>query len=149
MSQDRSSKKHTDHDSSALKNLGEKLVGTWRLSGGATGQSRYEWAENHKFIMHHVDIIVGRPIRGLEVIGYLKNIGEEPSEDVHSRFYSFTDGLTLDYTFELKGKHYTIWFGERGSNNFFEADFSEGNRSFQGEWQWPGGGYSAKADRID
>jgi hypothetical protein len=52
--------------------------------------------------------------QGIEVIGHLRPFGEEPSEDIRSRFYD-SMGNTLDYVYELKGDTLTIWGGEKGA----------------------------------
>jgi hypothetical protein len=95
--------------SAALKGIGGALVGTWKLSGGAEGVIRYEWMEGGRFLVQHADLkAFGRQIKGIEAIGNLHRVGEQPSEDVWTRFYSFLDGLTLDYVYELRGKELTI-----------------------------------------
>ncbi|MFZ0145207.1 MAG: hypothetical protein WAL08_12680 [Candidatus Sulfotelmatobacter sp.] len=125
------------------------LVGTWKISGDAHGQIRYEWADGGFFLMQHVDLAyAGRTIKGIEVIGHLQGIGQQPSQDIHSRFYSFTDGLTLDYVYELAGDIFTIWFGPKGSNNRFQGKFSKDGNTFTGGWRWPGGGYDIEGIRI-
>lgn len=132
----------------ALQQLGERLLGTWQLSGGANGRSCYEWAEGGHFLIHHVDLFVNRPIRGIEIIGHLHRVGQPRSDEIWSRFYSFTDGLTLDYVFELNGRTLIIWFMQKGSDNSMHAQFSEDNNQFEGGWSWPGGGYKVKATRL-
>ncbi|MGB2607285.1 MAG: hypothetical protein WBC78_27005, partial [Candidatus Sulfotelmatobacter sp.] len=52
------------------------LVGTWKVSGDARGQIRFEWMEGDFFLMQHVDLIyAGRTIRGIEIIGRLHEAG--------------------------------------------------------------------------
>jgi hypothetical protein len=101
----------------------DKLVGTWKLSGDVEGQIKFEWAEGRFFLIQHVDLkspqkYGGRRIQGIEIIGHLQRVNEEPTSEIKSRFYSYLDGLTLDYTYELVGDAFTIWFGERGSDDF-------------------------------
>jgi len=135
--------------SEMLKRLGEALVGTWKMTGGAQGESRYEWAEGGRFLIQHVDLTAfGRKIKGIEMIGHLYRAGEDPSPEVWTRFYSFYDGLTLDYVYELDGGTLTIWFMQKGSDNRYKAEFSQDGNSFQGAWAWPGGGYEAAGTRI-
>src|SRR5215203_4827413 len=84
--------------SQAVRALG-RLVGTWRVTGGAPGTVTYEWMDGGHFLLQHLDLEQdGQPIRGLEVIGHLRPYGQEPSEDVHSRYYDST-GATLDYVY--------------------------------------------------
>lgn len=135
--------------SSALNQLGAALVGTWKLAGGAEGLIRYERAEGGFFLIQHVDLIVfNRAIKGMEIIGHSYRVGEEPSAEISSRFYSYSDGLTLDYVYEFDGEKFTIWFMRRGSNNRFLGTFSDDKRSYEGAWTWPGGGYQVTATRA-
>lgn len=131
-----------------LKNF-DKIIGKWKLSGDAHGQVEYKWAEGHHFIIQDIDIEYdGKKIKGVEIIGYIKNIGKKLSEQIHSRFYSYLNGLTLDYIYELSGNTLVIWFGEKNSDNFYRGTFSKDGSSFKGAWQWPGGGYSVTGTRI-
>ena len=135
--------------SSVLSLLGRSLAGSWRLSGGAVGLIRYEWAPGGFFLMQHVDIVAfGRPVTGLEVIGHLHRVGENATAEIWSRFYSFGDGLTLDYVYEIEGLAFTIWFGARGADNRFKGLLSEDRRTYAGAWAWPGGGYEVAATRV-
>jgi hypothetical protein len=137
---------------SDLRSL-DKLVGTWKLSGDVEGQIKFEWAEGGFFLIQHVDLkspsqYGGRRILGTEVIGHLQRVNEEPTSDIKSRFYSYLDGLTLDYTYELVGDTFTIWFGDRGSDNLFKGKFSRDGCAYSGAWKWPGGGYRMTATRV-
>ena len=98
-----------------LNNFGERLVGTWEMSGEVSGTVTYEWMEGGFFLIQRVDLEqYGQRIKGIEIIGHEKPFGSEPSEEIKSRFYSNT-GDTLDYVYELEGDTLTIWGGERGS----------------------------------
>ncbi|MBI1257834.1 MAG: hypothetical protein GC204_10220 [Chloroflexi bacterium] len=131
-----------------LKSL-EPLIGTWKVSGEAQGQIRFEWTEGGFFLVQHVDFVQnGKPIKGMEIIGHRQGVDRNPSPDIQSRFYSLFDGLTLDYTYELVGDTLRIWFGDRSSDNWFEGKFDADGNSFSGAWQWPGGGYSVSGTRI-
>jgi len=134
--------------SSDLKNFG-KLIGKWKITGDALGQVEFKWVHGGFFLMQDVDIEYGgRRIKGIEIIGHLHKLGDDSSREIWSRFYSFLDGLTLDYIYEFDGHILTIWFGQKGSNNFYKAKFSEDGNSFNGAWQWPGGGYSVVGTRV-
>jgi hypothetical protein len=131
-----------------LKNL-NRLVGTWKVSGEAQGQVRYEWTEGGFFLAQHFDLEHGgRPIRGIEMIGHLQGLGEEPSKDIRARVYSFLDGLTLDYVYELNGDTLTIWGGEKGSPAYYRGNFSDDDNTLTGGWVWPGGGYQTTTTRV-
>jgi hypothetical protein len=134
--------------SEALGRL-DRLVGAWRLEGGAQGEVRYEWAEGGRFLFQHVDIVHdGAHHRGIEVIGHLRGLGEEPSAEIWSRFYGFLDGHTLDYVYELEGDVLTVWGGHRGSPAYFRATIDATGDRFAGAWVWPGGGYEVSASRV-
>jgi hypothetical protein len=123
-----------------LKNLGERLIGTWEMSGEVSGRVTYEWMEGGFFLIQHVDLEqYGQRIKGIEIIGHEKPFGSEPSEEIKSRFYSNT-GDTLDYVYELEGDTLTIWGGERGSPAYAKSKFSEDANTGSGEWVYPGGG---------
>lgn len=123
-----------------LKNLGERLVGTWKVSGGAQGTVSFEWMEGGFFLIQHVDLEqYGQRIKGLEIIGHEKPFGAEPSEEIKSRFYSNT-GDTLDYIYELEGDTLTIWGGKKGSPAYSRGTFSDDGDALSSEWVYPGGG---------
>src|ERR1051326_96410 len=108
-----------------LKSL-ERLVGTWKLSGGVQGQIRFEWMEGGFFLVQHIDLEHDkRKIKGIETIGHLQGLGEEPSQEIRTRVYSFLDGLTLDYVYELVDDTLTIWGGEKGSPAYYRGTFSD------------------------
>jgi len=128
----------------------DRLVGTWEISGGAEGVCSYEWMEGGFFLAQHVDLEqAGQKIKGLEIIGHTHPFGEEPSEDIQSRFYSLLDGMTLDYVYELKGDTLTVWAGERGSPAYYEGRIGDDGDTVTGEWFIPGGGgYKSISTRI-
>jgi len=124
-----------NHD---LKSLG-RLVGTWKVSGGAAGTVSFEWMEGGFFLVQHVDLEQnGQQVKGLEVIGHLQPFGEVPSGDIKSRFYD-SMGNTLDYTYELNGDTLMIWGGEKGSPAYYKGTFSEDGNVCSGSWVYPGG----------
>ncbi|GAB2856343.1 hypothetical protein GCM10022221_64990 [Actinocorallia aurea] len=147
----------TDHDdtaddtarpSAALRAL-DRLVGTWRISGGAEGTVRYEWMPGGFFLLQHVELVQsGHTVTGLEVIGHLRPFGEPSGADVVSRFYD-SDGNTLDYAYEMTGDKLTIWAGAKGSPAYYEGAFSADGTTATGAWVYPGGGgYSSTMTRL-
>src|SRR5262245_34377202 len=134
--------------SADLKAL-DRLVGTWRVSGDAEGEVRYEWIEGGFFLLQHFDLVhTGHKSRGIEAIGHLHGFGEEPGSDIRTRVYSFLDGLTLDYVYEVSGDTLTIWGGEKGSPAYFKGTFSKDGNILKGSWVYPGGGYSTTSTRV-
>ena len=132
-----------------LKSL-DRLIGTWRQSGELDGEITYEWAEGGFFLIQRVDFTHGENmIKGMEIIGHESTFGTEPSTEIKSRFYSFLDGMTLDYVYEMEGDTLTIWGGEKGSPAYYRGTFSEDGNTLTGSWVYPGGGgYDAVSIRI-
>jgi hypothetical protein len=132
-----------------LKGL-EKLVGTWKQSGEVDGEITYEWAEDGFFLIQHVDLMqYGNRIKGIEIIGHEFTFGAEPGAEIRSRFYSFLDGMTLDYVYEMEGNALTIWGGEKGSPAYYKGTFSADGNTLTGGWVYPGGGgYKAITTRV-
>ena len=131
-----------------LKSL-DRLIGTWKQSGEVDGEIIYEWAEGGFFLIQRVDMVqYGNAIKGVEIIGHESTFGSEPSEDIKSRFYSFLDGMTLDYVYEMEGDTLTIWGGEKGSPAYYKGTFSEDGNTLKGGWVYLGGGYEAVSTRV-
>lgn len=127
----------------------EPLVGTWSVDGGAVGTVRYEWMPGGHFLLQHVDLEQGgQPVQGLEVIGHLRPFGEEPSSDIHSRFYD-SEGNTLDYVYSLVDGTLHIWAGEAHSPVAFTGALSSDGNCIDGEWDYAGqGGYRSTMTRV-
>jgi hypothetical protein len=103
------------------------------------------------FLIHRPRFVTGngQKIGGIEVIGHERPFGAEPSEDIKSRCYG-SPGETLDYVWELEGDTFTIWFGERGSPDYYSGTFSDDGDTLTGAWHYPvGGGYEATATRVE
>jgi hypothetical protein len=127
----------------------DRLAGTWEVSGGAQGRVSYEWMEGGFFLIQHVDLEqYGQKITGIEIIGHERLFGEEPGEDIKSRFYD-NMGNTLDYVYELEGDTLTIWGGEKGSPAYARGEFGEDGDTLSSEWVYPGGGgYRSTMTRV-
>ena len=124
--------------SAALRRL-DRLVGTWTVTGGAVGTVTYEWV-NDFFLTQRVDLEhEGHKSTGLEIIGHSRPFGQEPSDDIVSRYYG-DGGDTLDYVYEIDGDTLTIWGGERGSPAYYRGTFSADGKTADGAWVFPGGG---------
>ncbi|HUH07060.1 MAG TPA: hypothetical protein VML96_04545 [Egibacteraceae bacterium] len=127
-----------------------RLVGRWRISGGAEGTVTYEWMEGGFFLLQHVDLVqFGQRVTGVEIIGHERDFGSEPGEDIRSTFYDSL-GDTLRYIYEIDGETLTIWGGEKGSPAHYRGEFSPDGSTFAGSWVYPGGGgYDSTATRIE
>jgi hypothetical protein len=127
----------------------DQLVGTWKISGDATGTTTYEWMDGRFFLLQRVELDQGgQRTKGLEVIGHLRPYDGEPSRDIRSRYYS-DSGETLDYTYEVDRDTLTIWAGERDSPAYFRGTFSMDGSSCTGAWVYPsGGGYQSTMTRA-
>jgi hypothetical protein len=127
-----------------LKTL-NRLVGTWQVSGGAEGTTRYEWMEGGFFLIQHVDL---GGEKGIEIIGHEQKYGQDPSPEIKSRYYG-AQGSTFDYVYEIQGDTLMIWFGDRGSPAYYKGTFSADGNTLTGEWVYPGGGgYQSVSTRI-
>jgi hypothetical protein len=115
----------------------DRLVGMWSVTGEAEGTVSYEWAEGRYFLLQHVEL---GGSKGLEIIGHEQKYGESPSADIRSRYYGFSSGETLEYTYEIAGDKLTIWSGERGSPAYYEGTFDADGNVLTGAWHYPGGG---------
>jgi hypothetical protein len=127
----------------------DRLVGTWRVSGGAQGTVAYEWMEGRFFLLQHVDLDHdGHRIKGIEIIGHEQPFEAPPSEDIKSRYYD-SMGDTLDYVYEVEGDTLTIWGGERSSPAYYRGTFSQDGNTCAGAWVFPGGGgYESTMTRV-
>ncbi|GAB2967798.1 hypothetical protein GCM10023080_033140 [Streptomyces pseudoechinosporeus] len=125
------------------------LVGTWKLSGDAEGETTYSWMRGGHFLIQRASLTQGGETHHVtEVIGYEKPfMAEQAAETISSRAYT-DSGDTLDYTWELQGEVLTIWGGQKGSPAFARATFSADHNTLTGAWQWPGGGYEFSATRV-
>ena len=139
-----------DEPAADLRSLGNRLVGTWEVSGDVRGRVTYEWIEGGFFLVQRVEFEQedGQRIMGLEIIGHERPFGAGPSEEIKSRFYSNT-GDTIDYVYELEGDTLTIWAGEKGSPAYYRGTFGDGDDTLTGAWHYPGGGgYQATSTRV-
>lgn len=125
----------------------DRLVGTWRHSGDATGTISYRWMEGGFFLIQQGELdLFGHRNAFTEIIGRERPFGGEPSADIKSRTYT-SEGDTLDYVYEMDGDTLTIWGGERGGPSYYRGTFSPDGDTLKGAWTWPGGGYSVVSTR--
>ena len=125
----------------------DRLVGTWRISGDATGTVTYRWMQGGFFLVQDGELeLFGHLSTFTEIIGRERPFSGEPSTDIKSRTYT-AEGDTLDYVYELDGDTLTIWGGHRGSDSKYTGTFTADGNTLSGGWTWPGGGYNATTTR--
>lgn len=125
----------------------DRLVGTWRVTGGSEGTVTYRWLDGGFFLIQDIDLVQdGHAVKGVEMIGRERPFGGEPGEDVKSRYYG-SQGETFDYVYEMAGDTLTIWGGEKGSPAYYRGTFD--GDSVTGAWVYPGGGgYESTMTRV-
>jgi hypothetical protein len=124
-----------------LKALGDRLVGTWAISGEAEGETTWEWMEGGFFLLQRGwTRRDGAEQKYLQVIGHDRLFGVERTEAITGRLYT-DHGDTLTYVCELDGDTMTIWVEEKGSPAVYTGTFSADGNMIEGVWIWPGGGY--------
>jgi hypothetical protein len=126
----------------------ERLVGTWKISGGSEGEATYEWMEGRQFLVQR-----GRVVRPegtftyVQIIGLERTPGEDEPEHVTGRLYT-SDGMALRYTSEADDRGMTIWMGDKGSPSVYRGEWSDDGNTLAGAWEWPGGGYDETMTRV-
>lgn len=134
----------------------DPYVGTWSLQGKEAreygeihGTLTFEWMEGGHFLLQHVDINhAGRPVKGIEVIGYGRDWEGNAHEDCTSHFFDNT-GNHFVYIYDIGDDGaITIWGGYVASPVAFRGRFGEDRRTITGRWGWPGGGYGAVMTRT-
>jgi hypothetical protein len=64
-----------------LKNLGNRLVGAWEVSGDAQGRVSFEWMEGGFFLIQRVELEqYGQKVRGIHDVGDTWPSREEEAE---------------------------------------------------------------------
>jgi hypothetical protein len=131
-----------------LKTLGDRLVGTWTVSGEAEGETTWEWMDGGFFLIQRGwTRREGAKQTYLQIIGHDRMPGSEPSDAITGRLYT-SQGDTLAYVCELDGDTMTIWMGEKGSPAVYKGAFSADGITIEGAWEWPGGGYKETMTRF-
>ncbi len=131
-----------------LKALGDRLVGTWKISGENEGETTWEWMEGGFFLIQRGwSRREGIEQRYLQIIGYERTPGAEPGDAITGRLYT-NHGDTLTYVCEVDGDTMTIWVGDKGSPAVYRGTFSADGNTINGAWEWPGGGYRETMTRV-
>ena len=102
----------------------DRLVGTWEITGEATGRVTFRWLAGGGFLHQegHLDFD-GHRNEFVELIGRAHPPNAARPADITSRVNTGA-GQVLVYTHELAGDDVTIWFGDRGSDNRYRGTFS-------------------------
>jgi hypothetical protein len=132
-----------------------KLVGSWKLKHKDLntgeeweGQDTFEWLEGDFFLaMHHEEF--GKNIKGMMLIGYEKQWGEEkPRKDLMGHWFETTTGNHFIYIWEVTNNAMTFWLESRDSGMAFSGVFSDDFNTVTGAWKWPGGGYMLTMTKL-
>jgi hypothetical protein len=133
---------------SDLTALGDRLVGTWKVSGEAEGETSWEWMDGGFFLIQRGwTRREGVEQKYLQIIGRDRMPVSEAADAITGRLYT-SNGDTLNYVCELEGDTMTIWMGEKGSPAVYKGTFSADGDTIEGEWDWPGGGYKETMTRA-
>jgi hypothetical protein len=98
-----------------LKALGDRLVGTWKVSGEAEGETSWEWMDGGFFLIQRGwTRREGVEQTYIQIIGHDRMPGSEPADAISGPLYT-NHGDTLAYVCESEGDTMTIWMGEKGS----------------------------------
>jgi hypothetical protein len=131
-----------------LKALGDRLVGTWEVSGETEGETSWEWMDGRFFLIQRGwTRREGVEQTYLQIIGHDRMPGSPPADAISGRLYT-NHGDTLAYECELEGDTMTIWMSEKGSPAVYTGTFSADGNTIEGEWVWPGGGYKETMTRA-
>ena len=131
-----------------LKALGDRLVGTWKVSGENEGETTWEWLEGRFFLLQRGwSRREGMEQKYLQIIGHDRPPGSEPATDITGRLYT-DHGDTLSYVCQVEDDTMTIWMGEKGSPAVYRGTFSADGNTIEGAWEWPGGGYKEIMTRL-
>lgn len=133
---------------SDLKELGDRLLGTWKISGEAQGETSWEWMDGCFFLIQRGwTRREGAEQTFLQIVGYDRTPGSEPDDAITGRLYT-NKGETLVYVCELDGDTMTIRIGEKGSPAVYTGTFSAEGNTIEGSWERPLGGYEETMTRV-
>jgi hypothetical protein len=132
-----------------LKALGDRLVGTWKISGENEGETSWEWMEGGFFLIQRG--WSRREERSRSTSRSSATTGRPaPSPPMRSAVVCTPTTATRSPTCaSWRGDTMTIWMDEKGSPAVYTGTFSADGNTIEGEWEWPGGGYKETMTRAD
>jgi hypothetical protein len=120
-----------------LKALGDRLVGSWKVSGESEGETTWEWMDGGFFLIQRGwTRRNGMVQKHLKIIGVDRMPGTEPA--ITGRLYTST-GHTVGYVCELEGDRIIICTRAKGSPVVYTGRFSADGNTIEGCWEKPGG----------
>jgi hypothetical protein len=126
-----------------MKSL-DRMVGTWKVSGGARGTVRYEWFDRKSALIQYVNL---GDTRGFEVIRF-----DQDSQSWRSWFFDRSGSTVLEYTYEVDAEQLKISIDMEDRRGSFIARFSDGGNVLEGRWDWTHSGkkmgYNATLTRV-
>jgi hypothetical protein len=100
------------------------------------------------FFIHQFDAVTPQRqrVKGIEYVSF-----DEETRTLRSHLMGI-GGHNFTYTWDIEGDKWAVWFGDKGSKNFFQGQFEEGGNVVVGGWQWPAGertgGFTFTSTRI-
>jgi hypothetical protein len=77
--------------SADVKELGDRLVGTWKVSGEAEGETTWAWMEGGFFLVQRGWVRrEGMEQMYVQIIGHDRMPGSEPADAISGRLYTST-----------------------------------------------------------
>jgi hypothetical protein len=131
---------------SKLKELTERLTGKWRVTGPEIdGEAEYKPMKDGSLLVLNVDFVyAGTKIKVIQHVAY------DPATDTLRARYMDTMGDDSTYIWALDGQKMRVSQGDKDSDTYFEATFSDDNSKYSGTWHYPDGGDDdATAERIE
>jgi hypothetical protein len=128
----------------------DRLVGTWKVSGGAQGRVTYEWMEGGFFLLQHVELEqYGQRIKGMEVIG---TNGRSAASRARTSSPGSTTIWATPSTMCMSWTATPLPSGaaRRAPRPTTRGTFSQDGNTISGAWVYPDdGGYESTSSRVE
>lgn len=135
--------KTTSEATPGMRSL-DRMVGTWKVTGGARGTVRYEWFDRKSALIQYVNL---GATKGFEVIRF-----DVDSQSWRSWFFDRSGSTVLEYTYEVDAERLKISIDMDDRHGSFVARFSAGGNVLDGRWDWTQAGkkmgYNATLTRV-
>jgi hypothetical protein len=116
-----------------LTELTERLSGRWRVKGPEIdGKAEYRSVRGGLILVMNVDFVVN----GVEM-KVIQHVTYDQDTDTLRAHYMDTMGDESTYTWVLDGQELRVSLGDKESDTFFEARFSDDKSKYVGTWHYP------------